>query len=336
MKAILKKLIEEQTLTATEATEAMTLIMNGEATQAQLGAFITALRLTGETPEIIVACADVMRAHATPIPCSDPNAIDIVGTGGDGAHTFNISTTAAFVIAGAGVTVAKHGSYGVSSRCGSANVLDELGINLAYSPEQMATCLEQIGIAFLFAPALHPAMKHVVGPRKELGVWSLFNILGPLCNPAAVQRGLTGVFKPELLPIVAEACQQLNVQHQLIVHGEDGLDEITTTTATQLIEVKEGHTRAFQFHPNEWDLPIATPADLTGGEPAQNAAITRAILTGELTGPKRDIVLVNAAFTLYTAGKANTPQEGLSLAEESIASGNATAKLDALAAASTR
>lgn len=336
MKAILKKLIEEQTLTATEATEAMTLIMNGEATQAQLGAFITALRLTGETPEIIAACADVMRAHATPIPCSDPNAIDIVGTGGDGAHTFNISTTAAFVIAGAGVTVAKHGSYGVSSRCGSANVLDELGINLAYSPEQMATCLEQIGIAFLFAPALHPAMKHVVGPRKELGVWSLFNILGPLCNPAAVQRGLTGVFKPELLPIVAEACQQLNVQHQLIVHGEDGLDEITTTTATQLIEVKEGHTRAFQFHPNEWDLPTATPADLTGGETAQNAAITRAILTGELTGPKRDIVLVNAAFTLYTAGKANTPQEGLSLAEESIASGNATAKLDALAAASTR
>ena len=336
MKAILKKLIEEQTLTAAEATEAMTLIMSGEATQAQLGAFITALRLTGETPEIIASCADVMRAHATPIPCSDPDAIDIVGTGGDGAHTFNISTTAAFVIAGAGVTVAKHGSYGVSSRCGSANVLNELGINLGYSPEQMAACLEEIGIAFLFAPALHPAMKHVVGPRKELGVWSLFNILGPLCNPASVQRGLFGVFKPELLPIVAEACQKLNVRHQLIVNGEDGLDEITTTTATQLIEVKEGQTRAFSFHPNEWDIPTADPADLTGGEPAENAAITRAILSGELTGPKRDIVLVNAAFTLYTAGKADTPQEGFALAEESIASGNATAKLDALAAASNR
>lgn len=336
MKTILKKLIEEQTLTAAEATEAMTLIMSGEATQAQLGAFITALRLTGETPEIIAACADVMRAHATPIPCSDPDAIDIVGTGGDGAHTFNISTTAAFVIAGAGVTVAKHGSYGVSSRCGSANVLDELGINLGYSPEQMAACLEENGIAFLFAPALHPAMKHVVGPRKELGVWSLFNILGPLCNPASVQRGLFGVFKPELLPIVAEACQKLNVRHQLIVNGEDGLDEITTTTATQLIEVKEGQTRAFSFHPNEWDIPTADPTDLTGGEPAENAAITRAILSGELTGPKRDIVLVNAAFTLYTAGKAGTPQEGFALAEESIASGNATAKLDALAAASNR
>ena len=334
MKSIIKKLVDRQPITADEAAESMKLIMSGKATQAQMGAVIIGLRLTGETPEIIAACAEVMRAHATPIPCKDPNAIDIVGTGGDGAHTFNISTTAAFVIAGAGVTVAKHGSYGVSSRCGSANVLEQLGINLTYSPEQMARCLEKIGIAFLFAPALHPAMKHVVGPRRELGVWSLFNILGPLCNPASVRRGLTGVFKPELLPIVAEASQHLNVVHQLIVHGCDGLDEITTTAPTKMIEVKETILQSLEFHPAEWDLPLADPRELTGGEPEENAAITRAILAGELQGAKRDIVMVNAAFTLYTAGAVPTPREGFELAGESIDSGQATQKLTELAALS--
>lgn len=334
IKDTIKKLIHQEPISREDAQGAMNDIMSGEATQAQMGAFIAALRLTGETPDIIAACAEIMRAHATPIPCSDPHAIDIVGTGGDGAHTFNISTTAAFVIAGAGVTVAKHGSYGVSSRCGSANVLDQLGINLSYSPDQMTRCLEEIGIAFLFAPALHPAMKHVVGPRKELGVWSLFNILGPLCNPAAVQRGITGVFKTDLLPIVADACQKLNATHQIIVHGEDGLDEITTTTHTHMIEVKEDQTRAFTFHPNEWDISTANPEALTGGEPQENAAITRAILANELQGAKRDIVLVNAAFALYTSGKATTPEEGFSLAKESIDSGNATQKLTALAALS--
>ena len=334
MKSVIKKLVDRQPITAEESTESMKLIMSGEATEAQIGAFIMGLRLTGETPEIIAACAEVMRAHATPIPCSDPHAIDIVGTGGDGAQTFNISTTAAFVIAGAGVTVAKHGSYGVSSRCGSANVLDQLGINLNYSPDQMARCLEEIGIAFLFAPALHPAMKHVVGPRRELGIWSLFNILGPLCNPASVQRGLTGVFKPDLLPIVAEASQCLNAVHQLIVHGGDGLDEITTTASTKMIEVKGDALRSFDFHPDEWNLPLADPSELTGGEPEENAAMSRAILSGELQGAKRDIVLVNAAFTLYTAGVAETPKEGFEQASESIDSGQAAQKLAQLAALS--
>ena len=204
IKEAIAKLINKQPLSRTEAAGAMTDIMSGNATDAQIGAFITGLRLTGETPETIAGCAEVMRANATPIQCNDSNAVDIVGTGGDCANTFNISTTAAFVIAGAGVTVAKHGSYGVSSKCGSANVLSELGVNLQYTPAQMEACLAEIGIAFLFAPGLHPAMKHVVGPRRELGIWSIFNILGPLCNPAGVKNGIMGVFSPSLVPIVSD------------------------------------------------------------------------------------------------------------------------------------
>ena len=240
IKEAIAKLINKQPLSRTEAAGAMTNIMSGNATDAQIGAFITGLRLTGETPETIAGCAEVMRANATPIQCNDPNAIDIVGTGGDCANTFNISTTAAFVIAGAGVTVAKHGSYGVSSKCGSANVLSELGINLQYSPRRMEECLAEIGIAFLFAPGLHPAMKHVVGPRRELGIWSIFNILGPLCNPAGVKNGIMGVFSPDLVPIVSDACAQLEMNHQFIVHGNDGLDEFTTTTTTMVTEYAEG------------------------------------------------------------------------------------------------
>ncbi|HEY5621637.1 MAG TPA: anthranilate phosphoribosyltransferase, partial [Pontiella sp.] len=246
IKEAVAMLIRREPLTRAEAAAAMTDIMSGEATDAQIGAFIAGLRLTGETPEIIAGCAEVMRANATPIQCDDPNAVDIVGTGGDGAHTFNISTTSAFVIAGAGVTVAKHGSYGVSSKCGAANVLAELGVNIQYSAQRMEECLAEIGIAFLFAPGLHPAMKHVVGPRRELGVWSIFNILGPLCNPAGVKNGIMGVFKPELVPIVSDACAQLGMHHQFIVHGNDGLDEFTTTTTTMVTEIKRGKIESYE------------------------------------------------------------------------------------------
>jgi len=333
MKDVIAKLVAKESLSREEAAAAMTAIMSGEATEAQIGAFITGLRLTGETSETIAGCAEVMRANATPIQCNDPNAVDIVGTGGDGAHTFNISTTSAFVIAGAGVTVAKHGSYGVSSKCGAANVLAELGVNIQYSPKRMEECLAEIGIAFLFAPGLHPAMKHVVGPRRELGIWSIFNILGPLCNPAGVKNGIMGVFKPELVPIVSDACAQLGMNHQYIVHGGDGLDEFTTTTATMVTEITRGKIERYEVQPSGLGLSLARAEDLVGGDPADNATITRAILKGE-KGPRRDIVLLNSAFAILAGGKADTPQAGLALAAESIDSGAALAKLEALVAMS--
>lgn len=330
IKEAVAKLISKETLTRKEAAAAMTDIMSGAASEAQIGAFITGLRLTGETPDIITGCAEVMRANATKVKCDDPNAVDIVGTGGDGAHTFNISTTSAFVIAGAGVTVAKHGSYGVSSKSGAANVLSELGVNIQYAPAKMEQGLAEIGVAFLFAPGLHPAMKHVVGPRRELGVWSIFNILGPLCNPAGVRNGVMGVFKPELVPLVSDACAQLEMNHQFIVHGNDGLDEFTTTTTTMVTEIRRGKMESYEVQPADLGLAIASAADLTGGEPAENAAITTALLQGE-TGPKRDIVLLNAAFAIMASGKADSPKEGLALAAESIDSGAALKKLKALA-----
>jgi anthranilate phosphoribosyltransferase len=305
--------------------------MKGEATQAQTGAFITAVRMSGVTPEIIAGAAQAMRENMVKIRCEDPNAIDIVGTGGDGAHTFNISTASAFVTAGAGVTVAKHGSYGVSSKCGAANVLSELGINLQYSPQKMEECLEKPGIAFLFAPALHPAMKHAVGPRKELGFWSLFNILGPLCNPAGVRNGVLGVFSAELVPVIADACARLGSSYLFVVHGNDGLDELTTTTTSLVTEIRRGKLETYEVQPAGLGLAQARTADITGGEPAENARIVRAILAGEEKGRKRDIVLLNSAFAIMAGGKADNPQDGIQLAAESIDSGAALGKLTKLA-----
>lgn len=330
IKDAIAKLISNEPLSRAEAGEAMTDIMSGQASEAQIGAFITGLRLTGETPDAIAGCADVMRANATKIKCEDPNAVDIVGTGGDCANTFNISTTSAFVIAGAGVTVAKHGSYGVSSKSGAANVLDALGVNIQYSPQRMEECLNEIGIAFLFAPGLHPAMKHVVGPRRELGVWSIFNILGPLCNPAGVKNGIMGVFKPELVPIVSDACAQLDMNYQFIVHGNDGLDEFTTTTTTMVTEIRRGKVESYEIQPAGLGLKTAQAEELTGGDPAENAALTLSILKGE-KGPKRDIVLLNSAFAIMAGGKADSPQDGIALAAESIDSGAALKKLETLA-----
>lgn len=327
---IINKLSEGENLSHDDVTNAMTCIMQGEATDAQIGAFITGLRIHKETPEIISTAVKVMRNHAIPIKCDDVSTVDIVGTGGDRSHTFNISTTAAFVVAGAGITVAKHGSYGVSSMCGSANVLEALGININYTPKQMEECLSNIGIAFLFAPTLHPAMRHVVGPRRELGIWSLFNILGPLCNPASVNRGLIGVFKSDLLPIVAEASIQLENSHQFIVHGDDGLDEITTTTSSKIVEIKNGEANSKIFHPEELNIALAKKEDLKGGMPNENALITKNILSGIEQGPKLDIVLLNAAFVICSSNKAKTLEESLSLARDSINSGSAKRKLDDL------
>ena len=331
IKEVIEKLISGETLSREEAANSMLEIMRGEATDAQIAAFMVALRLRGETAEIIAGCAEVMRKNATPIRCEDPDAIDIVGTGGDGAHTFNISTTAAFVAAGAGATVAKHGSYGVSSKCGSANVLSELGINLQYTPARMEACLAEIGIAFLFAPALHPAMKYAVGPRRELGIWSLFNILGPLCNPAGVKNGIMGVFSAPLVPLISDACAQLGMNRQFIVHGNDGLDEFTTTTTTQVSEIHAGKQLSYEIDPQKLGLSLVSSGDLVGGDPAENARITRDLLEGKERGAKRQIVLLNAAFALISSGRAKDPEEGLLQAAESIDSGAALAKLDALA-----
>ena len=329
----IRALIEGKTITREEAYLSIMDILRGEATPAQIGGFITAVRMHGETPEIIAGAAQAMRENMVKIRCDDPNAVDIVGTGGDGAHTFNISTATAFVAAGAGVTVAKHGSYGVSSKCGAANVLGELGINLQYSPQKMEECLNKIGIAFLFAPALHPAMKHAVAPRKELGFWSLFNILGPLCNPAGVKNGVLGVFSKELVPVIADACAQLGANHLFVVHGNDGLDEITTTTTSLVTEIRRGKLETYEIQPAGLGLAPARTADITGGDPAENAAIIRALFKGE-KGAQRDILLLNAAFAIMAGGKAKTPPEGIKLAAESIDSGAALKKLTQLAEAS--
>ena len=335
IKAAIKALIEGKTMPRDEAYRAIMDIMKGEATPAQIGGFITAVRMHGETPEIIAGAAQAMRENMVKIRCSDPLAVDIVGTGGDGAHTFNISTAAAFVTAGAGVTVAKHGSYGVSSKCGAANVLSELGINLQYSPQKMEECLNKIGIAFLFAPTLHPAMKYAAAPRKELGFWSLFNILGPLCNPAGVKNGVLGVFSKELVPIIADACAQLGASHLFVVHGNDGLDEITTTTTSLVTEIRRGKLETYEVQPAGLGLAPARTADITGGDPAENAKIIRSLFKGE-KGPKRDILLLNAAFAIMAGGKAKTPTEGIKLAAESIDSGAALEKLTRLAEASQK
>lgn len=326
-------LLDGKLLTREQAAGAMADIMAGEATNAQIGAFIAALRLTGETPEVVAGCAETMRANATPIRCDDPAAVDVVGTGGDGAHTFNVSTTAAFVVAGAGATVAKHGSYGVSSRCGSADVLSALGIDVRYPPETAARCLNEIGIAFLFAPALHPAMKHVAGPRRELGVRSIFNVLGPLCNPAGVRRAVIGVYAESLRPLVAESCRQLGMERVFVVRGRDGLDELTIAAPTAVTELRDGDASSYEIRPEDLGLSPAKPEALVGGEPAENAEILRSILDGA-PGPRRDVVLLNAAFALVAAGKARTPRDGVDLAAESIDSGTARAKLEALVRAS--
>lgn len=325
----IQKLIDGQTLSRAESYAALTDIMNGEATDAQIGAFLTALRIQGETPDVIAGAAQAMREKFTPVQSPSEITVDIVGTGGDGAHTFNISTAAAFVVAGAGVTVAKHGNRGVSSKCGSANVLDELGVSLTATIDQMERCLNEAGIAFLFAPALHPAMKYAIGPRKELGVRTLFNILGPICNPASAKHGIIGVFSAELAAELAEALSKLDMKHLFVVCGNDGLDEITTTTTTQVWEIKDGSVNHFILNPEELGIPLAKTGDLVGGEPAENADIIRALFAGE-KGPKRDILLLNAAAALVAAGKATDLKNGLAVAAESIDSGAAAAKLEQL------
>jgi anthranilate phosphoribosyltransferase len=325
----LKKIVQRQDLGEEEMASVMTEIMSGEATDAQIGAFLAALATKGETFPELVGAARAMRRKAARIQATADTIVDTVGTGGDMAHTFNISTTAAFVVAGCGVTVAKHGNRSVSSQCGSADLLEALGMRLDVPPEVVEEAVRELGIGFLFAPVFHGAMRFAAKARKEVGVRSIFNMLGPLTNPAGANCQLIGVYAPELTEMFAQALRLLGSRRAFVVHGRDGLDEITICAPTRVSELKDGLIRTYDLTPEQLLGRRADPSDLLGGDPTVNARITRRILSGE-KGPKRDVVVVNAAAALVAAGKAADFGEGLSMAEDAIDRGYAAAKLDAL------
>lgn len=337
LKPFLAKVINRQNLSLQEAEEAMQIIMTGNATQAQVGGYLVALRMKGETVEEIAGSAMVMRAHAVQIP--KPECMEIIeeescplldtaGTGGDGAHTINISTAAAFIIAGAGVRVAKHGNRAASSRCGSADVLEALGVNLELLPEQVGECLQQVGIGFLFAPKFHSAMRHVIGPRRELAQRTIFNLLGPLTNPAGATHQLIGVYDARLTEPLAEVLGELCTQAAYIVHGYGGLDELTTAGPNRVSSLRDGKVQTYILDPAEYGLKPASSDDLRGGEPQQNADSLLALLNGEDQSPCRDVVLLNAAQALAT--RHADLRQGLEEARQSLFSGAALAKLQGL------
>ncbi len=311
-----------------EAAQVMEEIMEGQVTPAQFGAFVTALRLKGETVEEIAGLARTMRAKAIPVRVNEP-VVDTCGTGGDGSATFNISTAAAFVVAGAGLKVAKHGNRAMSSQCGSADVLEALGVKIDLTAEQVERCLEEVGIGFMFAPAFHPAMKYAAAPRREIGIRTVFNILGPLTNPAGAKAQVLGVADGSLLEKMALVLKSLGCHHALVVHGEDGLDEITITAKTHVCELKDGRIKSYTISPEDFGLSRASLDSLKGGTAEQNAALLRSILTGA-SGPQRDVVLMNAAAALLAGDRVASLKPGIDLAREAIDSGRALAKLEQL------
>ncbi|MCK8600659.1 anthranilate phosphoribosyltransferase [Desulfoferrobacter suflitae] len=324
-----KKISKRQDLDEAEMAEVMTEIMSGNATDAQIGALMAALATKGETFSELAGAARAMRRKATRIQASADTVVDTCGTGGDRARTFNISTTSAFVVAGCGVTVAKHGNRSVSSQCGSADLLEALGMHLDVVPEVVEEAVQEIGIGFLFAPLFHGAMRYAAKARKEVGIRSIFNMLGPLTNPAGANCQLLGVYAPELTEMFAEALRLLGSRRAFVVHGHDGLDEITICAPTRVSELADGLIKTYDLTPDQLLGTSAQPQDLEGGDPVQNAQITRQILAGE-KGPKRDVVVVNAAAALIAAGVAGDFADGVKQAENSIDSGSAAAKLDAL------
>jgi anthranilate phosphoribosyltransferase len=329
IKAAIARLVEGRDLSREEAAGVMHAIMRGEATQAQIGSFLTGLRMKGETPGEIAAFAGVLREHAITVRPNVPGMlVDTCGTGGDGAQTFNISTAAAFVAAGAGVPVVKHGNRGVSSRCGSADVLAYLGVSLSVDPRIQARIVEETGISFFFAPAHHPAMRHVMAARQEIGCRTVFNLLGPLANPAGAQAQLLGVYHPALTGTMAEVLRELGLSRAMVVHG-CGLDEMTTTGETIVSELKDGVIQRYTITPERYGIARAKSSDLAGGDPATNARILSDVLGGE-KGAARDIVLLNAGAAVYVGGKARDLRDGIVQATASIDSGAARGKLDTL------
>lgn len=322
-------LSQYKNLTASQMELVIEEIMTDKADTSRIVSFLTALNKKGETPEELTAAVLVMRKHMVKINTDKEVVLDTCGTGGDKKCTFNVSTIVAFVASGCGITVAKHGNRSVSSYCGSADILEALEINIDMTKEKIEKCLNEIGIAFLFAPKLHPAMKYAMPARKQMGTKTIFNILGPLSNPAGANRQLIGVYDIHLTKILAEVLANLGTVHALVVHGRDGLDEITTTTQTLISEVYKGKLNNYEINPEDFGFKRAKLQDLIGGKTSDNAKILLDILKGK-TGPQRDIVLLNAAAAIYTADKTNSIKEAIALASESIDSGKALEKLKLL------
>ena len=323
MKEAIQKVVDRQNLTQEEAKKAMNLMLSGQASQAQIGAFLTALRMKGETLEELTGFASVLKQKAEHIAPHVSGYVDLVDTGGDRTFTFNVSTTAALVAAGAGLPIAKHGNRSISSKSGAGDVLESLGVNILADPDKVEKCVEEAGIGFMFAPNFNKSMKYVGQARNEMGVRSVFNVLGPLANPSDAKCMVVGVYDPSLTELMAKAMSLLGVENGFVVSGEDHMDEFTLTGKTTVSEIKNGKVSTYQVSPEQFGLKCASLEDLQGGDGAQNAAITKAILKGEEKGPKRDIVLLNAGATLYAGGKAGSIQEGIRLAAESIDSGKA-------------
>jgi len=330
LKPFIAKTINRTDLTVDEAQEAMNVIMTGQATPAQIGAYLVALRMKGETIAEITGSVRAMRANAVKVNLKQTGGLvyDIVGTGGDGAHTFNISTAAAFVLAGTGRKVAKHGNRAASSQCGSADVLSALGVNLDLTAEQVGKAIEDLGIGFMFAPKFHPAMKHAIGPRKEIGQRTIFNILGPLTNPAGAHVQLTGVFAPALTEPLANVLNELGSRAALVIHGAAGTDELNTCGLNRVSHLKDGEVRTYDLDPTDFGFPVASIQDLRGGNPDESAVMMQEVLSGKLNGARRDSVLLNTAGAL--AAETGDFKSALEEAEDSLASGKALAKLNAL------
>jgi anthranilate phosphoribosyltransferase len=330
MKEYIRKILDGQDLTSAEATDAMTIIMEGNATETQIGAFLAAVKMKGERVEELAAFARVMRLKSVRIDLNGIDAVDMCGTGGDGSGTFNISTVASFVVAGAGVPVAKHGNRSISSQCGSADVLKQLGVEITLPPELVRRSILESGIGFLFAPSFHPAMKFAAKPRSELGVKTLFNIMGPMTNPAGVTHQLVGAFSREAAKKISEVFSELGVDRVLVVHSDDGMDEISLSAQTTVFEVTRGkQIRNYNTNPEEFGFSAVPRSEILGGSAERNAQISREVLSGE-RGPQRDVVVLNAGFGIYASGRTPTAHEGIRMAEESIDSGKALRKLEEL------
>jgi len=329
----IKKIVDSQNLSETEMTEVTDEIMGGKATDSQIAAFITALRMKGETIEELTAAAKVMRKKVAAVNLSIENGsalLDTCGTGGDMKGTFNISTVSAFVIAGAGVKIAKHGNRSVSSKCGSADLIQALGVNIDVSTKKVAECIEEVGFGFLYAPKFHGAMKFAAIPRKEIGIRTIFNMIGPLTNPAMAEAQLLGVYDPKLTETFSVVLMNLGCKHALVVHGSDGLDEITITGNTKITELTGKEIKTYNIHPEDFGMESGSIADLQGGDIKENVRIARELLNGR-KGTKRDVVLLNSAAGLIAAGKAKEMAQGIKISAESIDSGNAMAILQKLA-----
>ena len=335
IKEAIYKLINHKDLTYEESLAVMGEMMDGTATQAQMGGFLTALRMQGETIDEITAFATVMREKGVKLH-PERDVMEIVGTGGDEVGTFNISTTSAFVVAAAGIPVAKHGNRSISSRSGAGDVLEALGVNIMAEPELVKKCVDEVGIGFMFAQLFNKSMKYVGQARKEMGIRTVFNILGPLANPSRAKNMVVGVYSPKLTEQVAKAMARLGVERAFVVSGADHMDEITLTGATTVSEIKDGEVTTFEITPEQFGLKSCSLSELQGGDGMENAKITKAILTGEEKGAKRDIVLLNAGATLYVGGVAESIAEGVKLAAETIDTGAAYKKLEELVTVSNR